>query len=221
MTSNQKFLSLLKHDSFFKKECSYLRKKWGIKNNKDFFKCPEVDLPIDYKKDLNFVLEQSKLSERFFSPLHKYIITGKIPLGNTLPSPIRISWRWKERTIGKIIIEGDVDMTQKDITSEMKNINFLKEQIKKIYDIDIKMQPIRNFDETSKITKDRKSIELADLEELNGMDIEDIRKINLKTKNRLEVKRSRHKKNISDIERVCVKKREDFEKHLASLSPDF
>jgi hypothetical protein len=220
MTYGQKFILYLKSRKNFKQDCDFLIKSWNVRKDKDFYNCEIIDLPNDYKKDLRFVLKQHKLPERFLKPLHEYLLNGNIPELDALPKPVDVFLRYGDG-LGKIIIEADIDITQKELNQVLSDINSFSDMQKMVYELDKKSQPIRDFDTVLKIIEDKENIHIISEDMADWKSgHQNIKKKIKKTKNRLYKQKSEYLKEI-DSKIIPVEKREEYEEYINNIEPPF
>lgn len=214
MTYDQKFILLLKTDAFFKKECRYMVEEWGLPKTKEIATATESELPIQYKKDIRFILLQAKLPLRYFLPLHRYLLTGVMPKMKNLPKRTRVFVSLDPTTeMGRVHIEVDLDAGKKEILDTLKDVSEMKALIQKINQVGTKSQPIRNFDETLKIALNSTNItEMSDVAGDWSEDMAIVRKKNLAARSRLRTKLSRGKKALTGGRRISVRRREEVER---------
>jgi ribosomal protein L23 len=228
MTFDQKFILLLSVDKFFKDECQFVREAWELPKNEMVTSTKESqqdDLPIQYKKDIQFILYQSILPQRYFWPLHQYVLFQKIPKIKDLPSSVRVFLSNNPTAdIGKVVIEVDIDAGKKEIMDVFKEIYESRTMLQKISRTNKTFQPIRNFDEFLKRAKNRSLDSLIDFDDFwkvgvdgKTSDLSAMRKIAKGMKNKWRVQIFRSKKTLTKGKRTSVKDRESWEESLKNI----
>lgn len=220
-TSNQKFLLFIEKDEFFKRECDFIIKKWNLddkESNNMFFSFKNTyDLPVDYRKDIEFILWQSKLFRRYTWPLHRYLISGVKP--KELPKNTRIGYLMDNTDIESMSVQIDADASREDIDQTLKEFTKMKEVLLKSRGIDKKQQPIKNFEEAKKVYGSNSS-DLGDIIDPDNKHNQTRKKFD-KAKNRLDVKQHRYRKTFSSDGKISVSKRDEYEKYIDSIDPGF
>ena len=227
MTLNQKFILLLSTDKFFNEECRYARAKWNIPKNKVIATVKESDLrnlPIQYRKDLWFILLESKLPQRYFWPLHQYLLLNKTPEIKKLPPPVRVFTSHRPTAdMGNLVIEVDLDAGKKEIANALKDIYESRTMLQKIGGTNKIFQPIRNFESFLKLAKRRSLDSQIDFDDFwkigpsGKADLAAMKKIARKMKTKWRVQIFRNAKSLSKVKRISVKKREKYEDYLKNV----
>lgn len=205
---------------------------WKIPENREISSIKNEthknDLPVQYRRDLMFMLYQSKLPKRYLWPLHRYLISRKVPALGKLPSPVRVFTRNDPLTdVGEIIIEMDMDGGKTELMKSLKEVAFSKYFLQRIAGTSKKFQPIRKFDAFLKRVKSRnkdyfEDIDISDADlEANYNNLAVIKDKSRKIKLGWRVQKNRHKNAISKDSKISVKNRKDWEKYMQDIPIDW
>jgi len=226
MTYDQLFYLKLKYEKPLQEDCQYLIKKWQL-NKPKIKKVFETysnakEFSQDYYSDLEFIINQSLLPQRFVFPLHNYLLEKKV-LEVKSTKPVEIFIRHNPlKDSGKVILEISPDATFDDIEKVKKDINLSLGFLKKSGKSQKIKQPMRtDIDTAENILKNKDNIELV-AESRHPYDgTKSVAADVLKERNNLKVFRSRLLKQINEPKRTSVSKRKEVEEYYSSIDPGF
>jgi hypothetical protein len=211
MTHEEKFKLLIKNDPLLKKECKFLIEKWQVspffKKGLDF-----KNTPIEYKKDLNFVIHEIKLPTRFTNFLHNYLQTRKIPKWSYNRDKIRVFINHDPRyNSGQIILKMDIDARLSDVKKEWRSIAKAQRLLNKMIGGPKISQPIRKPERLTRLIKKESPTSIAF--DTRDWTKKDDKKERSREMNALRVMKFRIKNKNTTINRSSVRNRKRIEEY--------